>query len=225
MRKFVLRPSPELVVAFVALLVAIGGTSFAAFRLPKNSVGTKQLMTNAVTSKKIKNGAVTSSKIATGAVTAAKINTSGLTVPNAAHAASADSATTAGDASTLAGQPPSAFARSVAWALVRADGTIDSESGGISVSARSGRGDYFLDFGRNVSGDPILVSLNYGNYPGSYYQGGQVTAAPCGALTTFDPVRTNCNPTGTNDSNHVFVLTTDQTGAAAARPFYIVIPR
>jgi hypothetical protein len=83
MRKFVLRrPSPALVVAFVALLIALGGTSLAAFRLPRDSVGSKQLKHNAVTAGKIKNGAVTASKI----------NTRGLTVPDALHANSADSA-------------------------------------------------------------------------------------------------------------------------------------
>jgi hypothetical protein len=48
-----LRPSPALVVATVALIVALGGTSYAAFTLPKNSVGTKQLKNNAVTLVKI----------------------------------------------------------------------------------------------------------------------------------------------------------------------------
>jgi len=49
------RPSPAMVVAFVALLVALGGTSYAVARLPANSVGPKQLKKNAVTSKKVKN--------------------------------------------------------------------------------------------------------------------------------------------------------------------------
>jgi hypothetical protein len=44
-----LRPSPAMVVASIALTVALGGTSYAAIRLPKNSVGTKQLRKNAVT--------------------------------------------------------------------------------------------------------------------------------------------------------------------------------
>jgi hypothetical protein len=47
-------------VAFIALVVAMAGTGYAATKLPKNSVGSKQLKTNAVSSKKIKNGAVNS---------------------------------------------------------------------------------------------------------------------------------------------------------------------
>ena len=38
-----LRPSPAMVVAFIALFVAIGGSSYAVTRLPSGSVGSKQL--------------------------------------------------------------------------------------------------------------------------------------------------------------------------------------
>ena len=48
------RPSPALVVASLALLVALGGTGYAAVALPKNSVGTPQLRAGAVTSLKVK---------------------------------------------------------------------------------------------------------------------------------------------------------------------------
>src|SRR5919106_1168455 len=50
-----LRPSPSMAVAFAALMVALGGTSYAIAQLPANSVGTKQLKKNAVTSAKVKN--------------------------------------------------------------------------------------------------------------------------------------------------------------------------
>jgi hypothetical protein len=42
------RPSPAMVVACVALAVALGGTSFAAIKLPKNSVGSKQIINHSV---------------------------------------------------------------------------------------------------------------------------------------------------------------------------------
>ena len=38
----------------VALTVALGGTSYAAIKLPANSVGTKQIKTAAVTGEKVK---------------------------------------------------------------------------------------------------------------------------------------------------------------------------
>jgi hypothetical protein len=84
------RPSAALVVSMIALILALGGTAYANFRLPKNSVGSGQ----------IKNGAVISSKLKNGAVTASKLNVAGVTVPNALHARTADSATDATHATT-----------------------------------------------------------------------------------------------------------------------------
>jgi hypothetical protein len=46
-------PSPAFVLSLLALFVALGGTTYAATSLPKNSVGTKQLKNGAVTKKKI----------------------------------------------------------------------------------------------------------------------------------------------------------------------------
>jgi hypothetical protein len=89
------------VAATLALFLALsGGIAFAANQLAKNSVGTKQLKNNAVSTAKIKAGAVTGPKV--------KLSSLG-TVPNATHADTATRAESAGDASTLQGQPASAF--------------------------------------------------------------------------------------------------------------------
>lgn len=47
------RPSPALIVALVALFVALGGSAYAALALPKNSVGSAQLINGAVTPTKL----------------------------------------------------------------------------------------------------------------------------------------------------------------------------
>lgn len=49
-----------------ALLVALGGTGYAAATLPKGSVGTKQLKPEAVTSVKVKNGTLTKDDFGAG---------------------------------------------------------------------------------------------------------------------------------------------------------------
>ena len=68
------RPSSAMVVACLALLVALTGTSIAAVQaLAPNSVGTVQLKPGAVTAPKIKNGNVTTAKIAVNAVTGARV--------------------------------------------------------------------------------------------------------------------------------------------------------
>jgi hypothetical protein len=86
------------VMSSIAVFLILGGaTAFAAAKLGKNTVGTKQLKNNAVTTKKIKNGAVTTAKLKDGAVTGAKINLGTLgKVPSAAnadHAVTADALT------------------------------------------------------------------------------------------------------------------------------------
>jgi hypothetical protein len=46
------------VVAYLALFVALGGTSYAAAKLPANSVGSRQLSRGAVSSIKVKDGSL-----------------------------------------------------------------------------------------------------------------------------------------------------------------------
>lgn len=61
------------VTASVALFVALGGTSYAAIKLPINSVGTIQLKSKAVTKAKIAPNAVDGSKVRDGSLTGADI--------------------------------------------------------------------------------------------------------------------------------------------------------
>jgi hypothetical protein len=60
-------PSPAMVLASIALILALGGTSIAAVsQLPRRSVGTAQLKTNAVTTAKIRNNDVRSADVRNG---------------------------------------------------------------------------------------------------------------------------------------------------------------
>jgi hypothetical protein len=82
MRSFrIHRPSPSLAVSLVALLAALGGTSYAAFTLPKNSVGTKQLKNNAVVSSKVKNHSLTMADFKPGQLPAGPRGATGPTGP------------------------------------------------------------------------------------------------------------------------------------------------
>lgn len=64
------RPSPAMVIAIVALIVALGGTGYAAIKLPANSVGTAQLKKDAVTSLKVKNGSLLAGDFKAGQIPA-----------------------------------------------------------------------------------------------------------------------------------------------------------
>jgi len=89
-------------VAFIALLLALSGASYAAVTLPARSVGARELKPKAVTRAAIKANAVDGSKVAADALTGSDIKESSLgQVPSAAAAASAASSTHAGAAAAL----------------------------------------------------------------------------------------------------------------------------
>ncbi len=58
------------VTSTMALVVALGGTSYAAITLPANSVGSKQIKKNGVASSDIRSNAVTSPKVKDGSLLA-----------------------------------------------------------------------------------------------------------------------------------------------------------
>jgi hypothetical protein len=66
------RPSPAMVISIVALFVAMGGTGYAALKLPGNSVGSKQIKRSAVTSSKVKNGSLSVDDFSAASVAALK---------------------------------------------------------------------------------------------------------------------------------------------------------
>jgi hypothetical protein len=115
------RPSPSMVVAFIALVIAMAGTGYAATRLPKNSVGSKQLKNNAVTSKKVKNGAVTSKKVKNGSLLSKDFK-SGQVPAGPRGPQGPQGVPGAAGAAGPAGAPGSALA----FAHVYADNTIDA---------------------------------------------------------------------------------------------------
>lgn len=59
-------PSPALIVASAALIVALAGTGVAITALPRNSVGTAQIRNRAITGAKIKPGSLTAALFAKG---------------------------------------------------------------------------------------------------------------------------------------------------------------
>jgi hypothetical protein len=113
------RPSHVTVVAYIALFIALGGTTYAATSLPTGSVGTKQLKDGAVTNAKLHKHSVTAFDVVDHSLTGGQIKSSTLgTVPSADHASSADRATNSDHATNsvhatnsdnLGGSPASDF--------------------------------------------------------------------------------------------------------------------
>lgn len=181
-------PSPAVAISLVALFVALGGTSYAAFSLPANSVGSKQLKKNAVITKKIKNHAVT----------AAKINPAGLTVPNATNANHANSANTANTAnSAIIGDSP------VAWAEVRADGTVAAGRGITSANITNLSAAYCFH-GLTFPFKSMMATGDYG-------------LSVVSDLTAAVAVPSNPSDCGTNPAE----VATSQGGGFTAEPFFV----
>ena len=194
--------SPSMVVACVALLIALGGTGVAAVTavLPHNSVGTVQLQSNAVTSAKVKNGSLLKADFKAGQIPAGLPGPAG--TPGAAGAA--------GPAGPAGAAGPGAK-----WALVKPDGTIVAQSGGILLTAKPGTGQYILDFGAAVTGHLIIASSAHASDLGFR---GTVSAGPCGGTAEGSAC-----PSG-NDTSHVRVFT-DNPGESSTEDhaFYIAV--
>ncbi len=81
LRRWVRLPSAAVLLAVVALLVALGGTSYAAGLLPANSVGTVQLKKDAVVSAKVKDGSLLASDFKNGQLPAGPAGAPGASGP------------------------------------------------------------------------------------------------------------------------------------------------
>ena len=142
------RPSPALVIAFVALFVALGGTGYAALALPKNSVDSKQIKRGAVNTSEIANNAVTGAKVRRGSLTASDFRTSSL--PRGER----------GPAGAAGPTGPAGSAR--AYGYVNADGTLDpaSSKGNPTVSSHvAASGVYCIAIPR-ISSATSVMSVN-----------------------------------------------------------------
>jgi hypothetical protein len=177
-RRWLRPPSPSMIVALVALFVALGGTSYAATRLPANSVGAKELKKNAVTGIKVKNASLTGADL--------KVSTLGK-VPSAAradsaasatHAVSADNATYATQAGMLGNVGPGVFGTDVRFhgvAFTPTDSdTVYAHVGGWGIMWSSGGEFFTLDLhlpqGAAITGYKIFFNnSNDGLGAGSVY--------------------------------------------------------
>jgi hypothetical protein len=211
------RPTPSMVVACVALAVAMAGTGYAAVAVPFNSVGTLQLRKNSVTADKLRRDSVTRAKLRKNSVTSGKVRNHtllrvdfkpGQLIPGPVGPRGATGP--AGAAGPVGPAGPSAR-----WALVRRDGSIVAQSGGISPTAKPAAGIYILDFGASLAGKLLMVSSANA---GDTTDRGTVSVGMCGG----SPEGGTC-PTG-NDLNHLRVITRNKgDNSAGDHPFYIAV--
>lgn len=201
MRHRIPRPSPALAVASLALLVALTGTSVAAVSqlVPRNSVGTPQLKNDAVVSTKVKNKSLLAIDFKAGQIPVGPTGPAGPAGPTG----------TTGPTGPAGQQGPGAR-----WALVRPDGGIAAQSGGITLAAHS-TGRYYLNFGSAITGKLVTVSPGFAN--DSNFRG-VILAGPCGG----PPEGIFC-VTSDNSSTALIVTTDDDNLTVQDHSFYLTV--
>ena len=150
------------VIALLALFVAMGGTGYAALKLPKNSVGSKQIRSSAVGNAEIRRGAVRSKQLHDGSVSLRDL--------------SGKTKTTLRGQQGVTGPPgPPSVPYSAA---VTSGAVVRSTTGGqIFETHAIGSGRYVLSFGRDMTACYAVASL-------SRVEGGPVTMPNGGEIVT-----------------------------------------
>jgi hypothetical protein len=175
-------------------MVALGGTSYAALTLPRNSVGTLQLRNGAVTAAKVRRHSLVASNFAPGQIPPGPQGPQGAQGPQG---------------------PAGPSGAAAKWALVRPDGSIVEQSGGIALQAKPAAGQYILSFGSTVAGKLIIATGGYGN--DSSDQRGETSAGPCGGGS--DGIHCSAS----DNTSSVFIQTRDNAGVPADHSFYVAV--
>jgi hypothetical protein len=182
-----------MVIACLALALTLGGTAYAAYKLPANSVTTRE----------VKNRSLLAIDFKAGQLPSGAQGPAGNAGP--AGPAGANGAT---------GPAGPSGASNVKWALVKADGTIASQSGGLSVSSHSA-GQYILDFGSAVNTKLIVASHGFAS---DSTVRGSIVAGPCGGTAEGFACASS------NDTSHVIVRTYNPANATLEdHSFYVEV--
>ena len=193
------RPSPALVVASVALLAALAGTSVAAIsNVPLLSVGTPQLKSNAVTSAKVKDRSLLEVDFKQGQIPRGPRGLRGFPGPEGAPGA-------AGAAGPSGPSGPSGPAGTVArlTAVVNASGSL-ARSQGTTSAGRLAAGRYEVIFNQAVTACTYVATL--------------------GDPATSDPPAGEIGVASrTGNANGVLVLTRGSFGGVTDLPFHLVV--
>lgn len=245
------RPSPSLAVSVLALLVAAGGTSYAAVKIQ-----TSDIAQQAVTAGKIRNETIKSNDVRDGSLKSKDFSGGVTGAPGPAGPAGP----------TGPAGPPGAGAGATRWLLVGRDGTIQAQSGGFSVVAAypvlpesapgmgdqlRANGNFYINAGEDVSDNGITASVvlqNTVNVGGDGMGGrdvgadknlefsGEIAVSICNVGNPQTPPQgpTNCAPMGARNANSFVVSPRLSDGQVTSgtpsngtdntrKPFYVIM--
>jgi len=226
------KPSASLLVSITALVVALGGTSYAAITIDSsdienNSVKSADIKDKTIKGRDIKNDVIGSNKIRNGSLKSRDFKAGQL---------------------PAGPQGPAGVGR---WALVDAAGAIIAQSGGFSMTAAyptlapmgadvtglRANGNVYINAGENLANNGVLAvvalqntvdqngdAITNGRAAGADNNpvfSGEISAAMC------QPGVVNCAPPGTGNSNHLVVSPRNSDGSFTTdgnrKRFYVVV--
>ena len=212
------KPTPALAVSVMALVVALGGTSYAA-----GLIGSADIRDDSVRSIDVKDGTLRQKDLRFDAT---------------------------GPVGPAGPEGPAGTSR---WLLVNADGEIEAQSGGFSVTAAypvlgntavppadnslRANGNVYINAGEDLTDNGVLAvvalqntvdqngdTVTNGRAPGADANpefSGEISAAVC------QPGVVNCAPPGTGNSNHLVVSPRLSDGSVTTadnrKRFYVVV--
>jgi hypothetical protein len=191
------------VTASLALFIALGGTSYAAATLPRNSVGKSQIRSSAVGKSEIATNGVGRSEVRRSAVSTSEIVTNGVGKSEIKTNAIGTAELRDGEIGAADLSDAAKAANGVTFrAAAAGDGT--GPKGNAKSITRTGAGVYSVDLGQDVSNCQVSATI-----AGTGATPGLVTVVP-GATTNLVTVNTFDAVGGT-------------AGAAADRPFSLLV--
>ncbi len=151
------------VMATIAVFIALGGASYAALKIPRNSVGTKQLKRHSVGARQLKPLSVSEGKLQENSVGPNSLQGNAVgsdqLAPNSVGTREAkDFSLQADDLDPTAAMPP-------LFAHVSSSGSLSAQSG-VSSAGKISTGQYFVDFNRSLTGCVAVATVGFGFAPG-----------------------------------------------------------
>lgn len=200
----------------IAVFVALSGTSYAAVKIPRKSVGTAQLKSNAVTGAKVKNNSLRAADFAKGQLPAGAQGPAGAAGTNGLKGDKGDQG--------LAGAPGSAKA----YARVGADGTLEPSVNPVPHSKGVDAADVQHETGvsnNTTTGDGVYCFGGLGfNVANAVVTAGNADTFNSGDFDRFATVAVfRGQDLGRCDAAHnqVRVAMVDKDGSLQNHPFYI----
>lgn len=151
------------VMATVAVFIALGGASWAAVKIPADSVGSKQLKDDSVGGPEIKNGVVGTKDLKDGSVGPDALQGNAVGYDNLAP--DAVDASKVKDASIPYAKLDPQTVSPRLFAHVNSSGTLSENSGVVSASRQS-KGQYSITFNRDLHGCVAVAGVGFGFGPG-----------------------------------------------------------